>query len=68
MSSREEPKGDENMARKTQYPRPIPARFKEVPFADMERYAELEKIDKAEYIRQAVDYLNAKMKKKYEGK
>lgn len=56
------------MARKTQYPKQIPARFKEIPFADMERYADLENVDKAEYIRQAVDYLNAKMKKKYESK
>jgi hypothetical protein len=61
-------KGDGNMARKTQYPKAIPARFKEIPFADMEKYADLENVDKAEYIRQAVDYLNAKMKKKHEGK
>lgn len=68
MSSREEPKGDENMARTTQYPENIPARFKTIPYADMKKYAKLENIDLAEYIRQAVDEKNAKLEKKYKGK
>lgn len=68
MSSREEPKGDGNMARTTQYTENFPARFKAITYADMKKYAELENIDLAEYVRQAVEEKNAKLKKKYEGK